>query len=154
MIAVTDMIREKCTKVDEQIRTRTDKSVACYGSAGPDAIGRRLGELDREWDEERAWEVAASAAAVGGAALGVMFRGRWWAMLPLLAGGGLLLHAMRRWHPPVPLFRALGFRPEAEIDRERFALKAIRGDFQGLPTMAREPDKVGGVDRILEAVRR
>jgi hypothetical protein len=45
----------------------------------------------------------------------------------------LLLHAVQGWCPPVPLFRRLGFRTSAEIHQERYALKALRGDFSNLP---------------------
>jgi hypothetical protein len=33
----------------------------------------------------------------------------------------------------LPIFRRLGFRTASEIDRERYALKALRGDFEELP---------------------
>jgi hypothetical protein len=33
----------------------------------------------------------------------------------------------------VPALRSLGFRIQGEIERDRYALKAIRGDFDGLP---------------------
>ena len=42
------------------------------------------------------------------------------------------LDNLQGWGPPVPLFRRLGFRTRAEIARERYALKGIRGDFAGL----------------------
>ncbi|HET9942578.1 MAG TPA: hypothetical protein VFR05_04515, partial [Terriglobia bacterium] len=41
----------------------------------------------------------------------------------------LLQHAVQGWCPPVPLFRRLGIRTQREIDEERYALKAMRGDF-------------------------
>jgi hypothetical protein len=34
------------------------------------------------------------------------------------------------WYPLMPLFRRLGIRTAREIERERYALKALRGDFQ------------------------
>ena len=54
---------------------------------------------------------------------------RKWSLLPGVIGGFLLQHAVEGWCPPVPLLRRLGFRTEAEIQRERYALKALRGDF-------------------------
>jgi len=36
--------------------------------------------------------------------------------------------------PPVPLLRRLGVRTASEIEAERYALKAVRGDFSGGPT--------------------
>jgi hypothetical protein len=42
----------------------------------------------------------------------------------------LLLHSIQGWCPPVPVLRRLGVRTRREIDRELFALKVLRGDFQ------------------------
>ena len=38
-------------------------------------------------------------------------------------------HALQGWCPPIELFRRLGVRTAGEIARERYALKALRGDF-------------------------
>mgnify|MGYP006201292969 CR=1 FL=1 len=42
-------------------------------------------------------------------------------------------HALQGWCPPIPIFRRLGVRTHREIARERYALKALRGDFSELP---------------------
>lgn len=47
-------------------------------------------------------------------------------------GGFLLRHAVQGWCPPLPVFRRLGARTQSEIDHERYALKALRGDFRGV----------------------
>jgi hypothetical protein len=39
-------------------------------------------------------------------------------------------HTVQGWCPPVPLFRALGFRTRKEIEREKYTLKILRGDFE------------------------
>jgi hypothetical protein len=41
----------------------------------------------------------------------------------------LFQHAVQGWCPPLPILRRLGFRTASEIDTERYALKALRGDF-------------------------
>ena len=46
-----------------------------------------------------------------------------------MIGGFLLQHAVQGWCPPLPFFRANGVRTQSEIDEEKFALKALRGDF-------------------------
>lgn len=46
--------------------------------------------------------------------------------------GFLFQHAVQGWCPPVSLLRRLGFRTSSEIDAERYALKALRGDFKEL----------------------
>lgn len=33
------------------------------------------------------------------------------------------------WAPPVPILRTIGVRTLQEIDHEKYALKALRGDF-------------------------
>lgn len=46
----------------------------------------------------------------------------------------LLQHALQGWCPPIEVFRMLGRRSRNELDAERTALKADRGDFDGLPS--------------------
>src|SRR4051812_46146817 len=135
---------------NEAIRRQTEKNVAHYASAGPEAIDRRLAELDREWDIERVLEANAASASLAGLALGTFVDRRLY-VLPALVAGFLLQHAVQGWCPPVPLFRRLGFRTATEIDEERYALKAVRGDFRNTPAGTE-----GGwaADRALQAVRR
>ena len=112
-------------------------------SAQPSGISRRLRELDREWDIERAIEANAATLALVGLGLGLMHDRRWMA-LPALVGSFLLQHSVQGWCPPVPMLRGLGFRTADEINEERTALKALRGDFYGLRNKPR---------RALEAAR-
>jgi hypothetical protein len=48
----------------------------------------------------------------------------------------LLQHALQGWCPPVPFFRSRGVRTAREIDQERYALKALRGDFAKVSDVA------------------
>ena len=41
----------------------------------------------------------------------------------------MIQHVLKGWCPPLVLLRRLGFRTAAEINRERMALKILRGDF-------------------------
>src|SRR5205823_697834 len=93
---------------------------------------RRLAELDREWDIERTLEANAATVCLAGLALGATVDKRLF-VLPAAVAGFLLQHAVQGWCPPVPLFRRLGVRTQSEIDEERYALKALRGDFRGGP---------------------
>ena len=122
--------RHTAADVNERIRRETEQRIAWY-VAHPEEIDRRLGELDREWDIERMIEANASTLALTGLALGATVDRRWLA-LPALVTGFLFQHAVQGWCPPVPVLRRLGFRTAAEIGRERYALKALRGDFQPL----------------------
>lgn len=99
-----------------------------YFAAHLDEIEARLDELDREWDIERAIETNASALAFVGIVLGVTGDRRW-LLLPAAVTAFLFQHAIQGWCPPVPILRRLGFRTVSEIDHERYALKAMRGDF-------------------------
>ena len=114
--------------VNEEIRRRTDQSGAQHKAAGSAAIRRRLRELDDEWDIERVLEANAASIALVGLAL-AGGADRRWLMLPATVAAFLLQHALQGWCPPVPVFRRLGYRTAAEIHRERYALKALRGDF-------------------------
>jgi hypothetical protein len=115
-------------KYTQRIRRQTEENIAFYQVAGPAAIDRRLEELDHEWDIERLLEANAASLSLVGLALGSFVDRRYYA-LPAVVAGFLLQHALQGWCPPVPVFRRLGVRTMGEIDEERFALKAIHGDF-------------------------
>lgn len=93
-------------------------------------IGEHFQRLDREWDIERVLEANAAAIGLAGLALGIAHDRRWF-VLPALVLSLLGLHATHGWCPPVPAFRRMGVRTRREIERERYALKAMRGDFEG-----------------------
>ena len=115
--------------VNERIRRDTAQSIARHARGGQAAIERRLAELDREWDIERTLEANAATASLVGLTLGATVDRRLF-VLPAIVAGFLLQHALQGWCPPVPIFRRLGFRTQSEIDHERYALKALRGDFR------------------------
>ena len=142
--------RNTAGHVNDEIRRRTEESVARCAAAGPEAIDRRLAELDREWDIERTLEANAATLAAVGAGLALTVDRRF-ALVPLVVGSFLLQHAVQGWCPPLPVFRRYGVRTQTEIDYERYALKALRGDFRGVPggVEARRP---AAADRALEAV--
>jgi hypothetical protein len=90
-------------------------------------------------------ETNASLLAFTGLALGVAHRKKW-LIIPGLVLPVLFQHAVQGWCPPIPVFRRLGFRTREEIDREKYALKVLRGDFA-------EVSKSPQADHALEAVR-
>jgi len=118
-------------RYNDQIRRDTRASIAACAAGGRVAIERRLEELDREWDIERALENNASVAVLVGLTLGITVDRRW-LIFPAAVAGFLLQHALQGWCPPLPVLRRLGFRTADEIAHERYALKALRGDFQEL----------------------
>jgi hypothetical protein len=117
--------------VNRRLRQETESRVA-YFAEHPDEIDARVGELDREWDIERVLEANASMIAFAGVALGATVDRRWLA-LPALVTAFLFQHAVQGWCPPIPVLRRLGVRTASEIDEERYALKALRGDFTDIP---------------------
>lgn len=116
----------------------------------PEEIDRRLDELDYEWDIERTLEANAATLALSGTLLGA-FVDRRFLILPAVVTGFLLQHALQGWCPPVPVFRRLGVRTTAEIDRERYALKSLRGDFTGLERTAPDEAPARRAHRAVEA---
>lgn len=117
--------------INERIRCQTEKNIEQLRNAGPRAIQQRLEELDREWDIERLLEANAATASLVGLTLGATVDRRWF-VFPAIVAGFLLQHALQGWCPPLPVFRRLGIRTSYEIDYERYALKALRGDFDHL----------------------
>ena len=80
---------------------------------------------------ERVLETNASALALGGVLLGLLVNKKFFA-IPCFVLPFLLLHAVEGWCPPVPMFRSRGVRTRKEINTEKFAVKALRGDFAGV----------------------
>lgn len=118
-----------------KIAAAIERSVLECASEGRSGIDRRLAALDAEWDIERTLEANAATAGLIGLSLGALVHRRFYALTALVAGF-LLQHALQGWCPPVPVLRRLGVRTEREIDEERYALKALRGDFRNVESPA------------------
>jgi uncharacterized protein (TIGR01244 family) len=114
-------------RANRRIAQQIEASIR-YHAAHPERIDQRLSELDAEWDIERTLEANAASIGLVGILLGILADRRF-LVLPLAVSGFLLQHALQGWCPPVPFFRKRGVRTEAEINHERMALKALRGDF-------------------------
>ena len=113
-------------EVSRRVQAEIERTVRWH-AANPQHIARRLCELDAEWGIERAIEVNASTLAFAGIVLGA--RGsRSWLLLSALATAFLLQHALQGWCTV------------REIERERQALKALRGDFAHVDA-EREPSR-------------
>lgn len=133
--------------VNRRIREETEASIEYY-AAHPDEIDGRLRELDQEWDIERTLEANAAGIGFFGIVLGAFVDRRFLA-LPAAVTGFLMQHALQGWCPPLPVFRRRGIRTAEEIQVERTALKAIRGDLDDVKTLRQGP-----LAKLLEAVRR
>src|SRR4051812_21025380 len=115
--------------INQWIRQSIEENVAEHAPRGREAISQRLSELDNEWDIERLLEANAATVCLLGLALGTFVDKRFY-LLPAAVGTFLFQHALQSWGPPVPIFRRLGVRTQGEIDQEKYALKALRGDFE------------------------
>jgi hypothetical protein len=154
MLATTaDRVEQNtCEESNERIRRQTEASVLRHSAAGPNAIERRLAELDEEWDIERCVETMAPSFTLLGLFLGVTVSRRW-LLLPIVVQTFFLQHALQGWCPPIPVLRRLGVRTMDEINQERYALKALRGDFRQVA----EPSLVTSSARacdVMAAVRK
>lgn len=133
--------------VNARIHRQTEANVAYYARR-LDEIEQRLDELDREWDIERAIETNAATLMLFGLGLGIFWKKA--LVLPMVVGSFLLQHAIQGWCPPVPVFRRMGVRTQREINQERYALKALRGDFEAVGNNdAQDEDSL---DRAAKAV--
>lgn len=117
-----------CESTNQRIRNDMMERVNHYRHASSEAISHRLDELNEEWDTERMLEANAATLAFAGCVLAATGDRRW-ICLPMAVTAFLFQHAVQGWCPPLPILRSLGVRTMREIDEERIALKAIRGDF-------------------------
>lgn len=144
-----DRVRRFTFKRDlDKIDDRTRLAVSHYSNQGEDAITQRLAELDREWPVDRALMTGAGCFVWLGLILGTTVTRRLY-IISAVAGAILLLYSFFGWAPPVLIIRRLGFRTRGEIDLERIALKALRGDFDNLSEA--NPDQETKINRAMKA---
>ena len=125
--------RYTAASVLQRIDHDTEARLHSVAAAGPAAIDARIAELDQEWDLDRAVELESSLMGLTGLVLGAFAR-RSLLAAPAMVGAAVFLHATTGWYPLLPLFRRMGLRSAREINRERYALKALRGDFRSMQT--------------------
>jgi hypothetical protein len=141
MIASTDhLLLYTDTRRSDCLSEQTRHNVARYASASPLLLDQRLQELSREWWAERIC-TAALAGAVLAAMVPVVVFGNSWLVVPGVFAAMLLSQAVFAWSPIMPLIRLMGYRTACEIWNERYALKALRGDFQRLDTVTTPQDR-------------
>jgi hypothetical protein len=118
-------------QVNQKIDSTIEERIRFYASQPKEAISKRIEELDQEWDIERFLETNAAGIALAGVVLGLVRKK--WLLVSATVLGFMLQHAIKGWCPPIPLLRKFGIRTRREIDREKYALKILRGDFQSMP---------------------
>jgi hypothetical protein len=125
-------------------------SIRFYGSLGPQAVSDRLQALEDEPD----LETVATLAMAGTGILALVFGllgSRLWRLLAWIALPLIFAHARGRLSAPGEFLKMLGLRSRKEIQEEKYALKALRGDFRDVGEAQSEamPDPAS----VLEAVR-
>lgn len=118
--------KEKNARIDNEIVRNIEKY-----SKKPESITERIKQLDKEWDIERVLEINMSILSIIGISLAVLVN-IYWLLLPTIVLIFFIQHAIQGWCPPIPIFRYFKVRTRPEIDREKYALKAIRGDFRNV----------------------
>lgn len=106
-------------------------------SGSKETIARRIRELEKEWSIERWLELNMSIISGIGLILAITIDYNW-LVLPAVVLLFFIQHALQGWCPPLPVFRAFKVRTRSEIDKEKYALKAIRGDFKEIGHSAKE----------------
>ncbi len=127
-------------KLNEAIRQRADAEIVRLEGAPPSELDERLQALDDEWDVERLLQTNASVIVLLGLMLATTVN-RKFVLLPAGVFGFFAQHALQGWCPPIPVFRRLGVRTQREIERERYAVKALRGDFDQVPAREAAPTR-------------
>jgi hypothetical protein len=114
-------------RLDSQAVVRM-RSAAGNGSG----FSNEIDELDRDWDFDRVLETEASLTGLLGLGLGLAVH-RSFLVVPGVVAAMVFLYGTQGWYPMLPIFRRMGIRTRDEIDREKYGLKALRGDFEDLP---------------------
>ena len=136
-------------QVNQRIHEAMHERVAALAER-PEALRRRLHELDQEWDIERWVETLSATLTLGGLTLGATGDRRW-LLLSIVVQTFFLQHAIQGWCPPVPVLRRLGVRTQREIEAERHAVKAFLGDYGGVAMQDAERSEASAGVRALQA---
>ena len=140
---------EVLRRIDEQI----ERNIQFYSAQSKDVISRRIHELQEEWSIERWLELNVATIGLSTVIL-ALTNNRKWALVTCGALGMFLMHALQGFDPPLPLLRRLNVRTRGEIDREMYALKALRGDFASIPENFDGRERSEPAKRAADAVSR
>lgn len=143
MTTQQDRIQENTpNSINSKIENELRENIRNYATADNATLSHRISELEKEWHMDRILITNASLIAGIGVLLGSTVH-RKWLFLPGIVLTFLLQHGIQGWCPPLPLFRKFSVRSFKEIDRERFALKYLRGDFGEInDDLSSSPDKL------------
>jgi hypothetical protein len=132
----SDRVREHSeTPANRRVDVETQHCLERLAAGDRETISRHIETLDREWDIERYLQLNAGVLSLTGVVLGATLHRRFLAV-PTVIFGFFFQHAVQGWCPPLPVFRRMGVRTRREINREKYALKALRGDLELPPPSA------------------
>ena len=124
---LTDRVRKFTPKkVNHKIDEQTSERVTQLEKMSPNAIQKRLGDLDREWDIDRV--LMLNFGILVSAQLFAARKNKKWLWGPLIQTPFMIMHATLGWCPPSLWFRPMGIRTKYEIRAEREALLAALGN--------------------------
>jgi hypothetical protein len=89
------------------------------------SIENRLQELNKEWDLERVHDLNASFSALNGTLLGKLLD-KHFTDLPFTTSTRLVNETKYEYTPPIEMFKALGYRPKEEIEKEKQLLHSLK----------------------------
>ena len=127
-------------RLSDGVSDLTRDNVARFASASSERLDERLRQLTSEWDVERILALTAGIGLGIGIVLSVL-HSLWWLLFAAAIATSLLMQSAFAWSPVLPVVRWMGFRTGCEIARERYALKALRGDFQKLDLVTTPRDR-------------
>jgi hypothetical protein len=127
-------------EINEAIDREIAATIRFYAGKTDYEISKRIEELDSEWDIGRHVETRAAVISMIGLVLSLK-KSRKWLFLPLIATTFLLMYALLGWAPPIYVLRRFGIRTKQEIDVEKYALKALRGDFDDISSQENETSR-------------
>jgi hypothetical protein len=123
---------------NDRIDVHTQQCLERHATSDREGLTRHVETLDREWDVERYLQMNAGIVSLSGVVLGALVSRRF-LVLPAAVFGFFFQHATQGWCPPLPVFRRMGVRTRREINKEKYALKAFRGDFDTVSS-ERQPE--------------
>ncbi|TWT07925.1 DUF2892 domain-containing protein [Planococcus sp. CPCC 101016] len=113
--------------INQKIERETEARINTFKRQEPEAVKKRISELEREWDTERVLEVNMASLALVSTILALSVD-RKWAFLSGAVSVFMLQHALQGWCPPLSLIRRKGVRTMNEIDLEKQALQNLLKD--------------------------
>src|SRR5206468_869039 len=148
--AENETLTDQDEQFTQQIDAKIEQNIRFYATQSPEMISQRIDELDRERTLDQTMALYGSGIGLG-TLLFSFIGGRKWLVVTGTVLGFMLKHSLEGTSPVVPLLRKLGVRTRSEIDREKYALKILRGDFSDMP----KPDqlKANPAQEVLRSIR-